>query len=386
MQPTILADSSEALASRLAELAASGVALVDPRQTYVAPDVDLRRIHSGAVLCPGTRLSGPRCWLGAGAEVGTEGPASIVDCVLDEQARVCSGYASGAVLLRGASLGANCHVRGGTVLEEEASTAHAVGLKQTILLSFVTLGSLINFCDCLMAGGTSRRDHSEVGSGYIHFNFTPWGERGDKATPSLVGSVPRGVFLRERRIFLGGTGGLVGPACVGFGAVAGAGQVLRGGIRENRLVLSPPRAVDREIVPGYKDEAAPRALLNIHYVAELFALREWYRQVRRTTVPAPRRAVIEAAAENLDVCIAEREKQLSRFLIERRVEPLRFSLDDPPPCPFVIDEAEADHVAWVHRLSDEEVAAGTQWLEQIVSLVADPAREALGAGAARTPS
>ena len=78
-----------------------------------------------------------------------------------------------------ACLGYNSHVRAGTILEEAASVAHTVGLKQTILFPFVTLGSLINFCDCLMAGGTGPKDHSEVGSSYIHFNFTP---NQDKAT------------------------------------------------------------------------------------------------------------------------------------------------------------------------------------------------------------
>src|SRR6185436_10422934 len=120
--------------------------------------------------------------------------------------------------------------------EEEASTAHAVGLKQTILLSFVTLGSLINFCDLLMAGGTSREDHSEVGSGFIHFNFTPWGRSGDKATPSLIGDVTAGVFLRQPRIFLGGLSGIVGPQKVGFGSCTVAGQVLRREVPPNRLV------------------------------------------------------------------------------------------------------------------------------------------------------
>src|SRR5690606_11549176 len=129
------------------------------------------------------------------------------------------------------------HFRAGTVLEEEASTAHVVGLKQTILLSFVTLGSLINFCDCLMAGGTSRRDHSEVGSGFIHFNFTPWGREGDKATPSLVGDVVSGVFLRQPRILHGGCGGMIGPGSVGYGAVVGAGQVIRRPVPAETLVL-----------------------------------------------------------------------------------------------------------------------------------------------------
>src|SRR5690606_7218348 len=210
---------------------------VDPRQTYVAPDVSLERVCSGVVLHPGSRVSGARTFLGPGAEVGVEGPATLVDAVLGAGARVDAGYVEGAVLLAKARAGWGAHLRPGTLLEEEASTAHCVGLKHTILLSFVTLGSLINFCDVLMAGGTSRRDHSEVGSGFIHFNFTPWGEHGDKATPTLVGDVAHGVFLRERRIFLGGAGGMVGPGRVGYGSVTAAGQVIRRPVAAECLVL-----------------------------------------------------------------------------------------------------------------------------------------------------
>src|SRR5436190_735996 len=111
-------------------------------------------------------------------------------------------------------------------------------------LSFVTLGSLINFCDLLMAGGTSREDHSEVGSGFIHFNFTPWGRRGDKATPSLVGDVVRGVFLRHPRIFIGGAGGMVGPRAVGYGSVTAAGQVVRRDVAPGRLIAQRSPEVD----------------------------------------------------------------------------------------------------------------------------------------------
>jgi UDP-N-acetylglucosamine/UDP-N-acetylgalactosamine diphosphorylase len=290
---------------------------------------------------------------------------------------VASGFVSGAVLLRGARLGANAHVRAGTLLEEQASTAHAVGLKQTILFAFVTLGSLINFCDCLMAGGTSPRDHSEVGSGYIHFNFTPWGERGDKATPSLLGDVTRGVWLRSRRIFMGGSGGLVGPAQVGYGAVAGAGQVVRGGIAENHLVLTPLRKVDREVEPQRRDPTRPRADDNLRYIAQLHALREWYRRVRLPTTPEPRRPVIEEAAVNLDQAVEERVKQLGRFLSERgmRVPTLRF--DESPRCPLDCSRVQPDHVEWVQQLGDGEVAAGTEWLQQIAENVLRPALEQL---------
>jgi len=369
--------TTQALEQRLERLASAGVRIIDPRQTFVADDVRLDRIFEGAVLHPGTRLHGARTWLGPGAEVGTEGPATVIDSVFDDAASIASGYVNGAVLLPKASLGANAHVRPGTLLEEEASTAHAVGLKQTLLLSFVTLGSLINFCDCLMAGGTSRKDHAEVGSGYIHFNFTPWGKSGDKATPSLIGNVARGVFLRERRIFLGGTGGLVGPADVGFGAVAGAGQVVRNGIQEGHLLLQQTRAIDRPVEFARLDPILPRAGKNVRYIGNLYALRAWYQQVRLPMCPARRRAVMEAAIGLIEGCIEERVKQLARFLEERGGTVPCITLLDPGPCPLPVAPDQADHVAWVKGLTAEQVAAGVAWLEGIVDRVSGPAMVAL---------
>ncbi len=364
------------LAYRLTRLAEGGVTIVDPRQTWIGPEVVPERIYAGAVLHPGTRLEGARTWLGAGAQIGTEGPATLVDAVFAERASIASGYVSGAVLLRDASLGGAAHVRVGTLLEEEASTAHAVGLKHTILLSYVTLGSLINFCDCLMAGGSSRKDHSEVGSGYIHFNFTPWGERGDKATPSLIGDVPRGVLLRQPRIFLGGAGGMIGPAHVGYGSVAGAGQVLRRDLPERRLLLSPPRELDRELAPDYRDKLEPRAGKNIEYVAQLFALRQWYRQVRLARAPVAEKPVLEAALATLDLCVAERVEQLGRFLQERGAPRAKFEVSELPACPLTL-AGQSEHTAWVKSLPEAAVSDAVAWLTAIVERVAAAGRASM---------
>jgi UDP-N-acetylglucosamine/UDP-N-acetylgalactosamine diphosphorylase len=357
--------------NRLDRLAARGVRVVDPRQTWIAPEVDLERIAPECVLHPGTRLAGSRTLLSAGSEVGTEGPATLVDTVLGEGARVASGYAEGAVLLAGASAGANAHLRPGTLMEEQASTAHAVGLKQTILLSFVTLGSLINFCDCLMAGGTSRQDHSEVGSGFIHFNFTPWGRKGDKATPSLVGDAVRGVFLREPRIFLGGSGGLVGPARIGFGSVTAAGQVHRGDVADGRLSATPLRAVNRPVDMGRLDAVEPRATRNVEYLAQLAALRAWYGAARGPRARSDfERRVLEAAVEAIDLCWRDRVKQLSSFL-EERGEPA-FAPDRPEPTtafPIEVAPGGPDHVAWVQALADEQVERARGWLEAVAESV-----------------
>lgn len=365
--------SAAAIETRLAELSERGVEIVDPRQTYVGPEVKLERVRPGAVLYPGTRLEGAATFIGEHARVGSEGPAVIVDAALADHVEVASGYVCQAALLRGAKLGANAHVRAGTLLEEQASTAHCVGLKQTILLPFVTLGSLINFCDCLMAGGSSRKDHSEVGSGFIHFNFTPWGERGDKATASLIGDVVRGVFLREPRIFLGGVSGLVGPGKVGYGAVAGAGQVIRGDIGERRLSLVEPRVIDRPFKPGWRDRLEPRRSKNVHYVAQLFALREWYRQVRLTRLAAddPRRPPVEAAHDIVERAIAERGKQLARFIEERGGQAPSFAIDDEalPRCPWSLAPDEQRHLDWVAGLSPAQIEEGRKWLAACVAAV-----------------
>lgn len=368
------------LDARVRALAERGVVIVDPRQTYVDERVDLDRVCAGAILHPGARLCGPRTFLGPGAEVGREGPAVLVDAVLGADARIDGGFAQDAVLLRGASAGSAAHLRAATILEEEASTAHAVGLKHTILLAFVTLGSLINLCDALIAGGTSRRDHSEVGSGYIHFNFTPWGERGDKATPSRCGDVPRGVLLRERRIFLGGSGGMIGPCEVGYGAVVGAGTILRQDVGDARIVVRRGREVDRPLDPDYLDPPAPRLAKNLRYLGHLIALRAWYRQVRRPRIPAERgheAVVIDEAIRSLDAAIAERIARVDAFARERGAPLPSAGIDregDDEPCPIDVAAIRpgTPHIDWVRGLDDEVCAALTAWLSRIVDRVATP--------------
>src|SRR4029077_16907328 len=105
-----------------------GVRVVDAGQIFVDADGDPARIHPTATIFPGARLHGLRTFLGAGVQVGTEGPATLVDAVLAEGGATARVYAKGVVLLRGPSLGAAGHTREGTLLEEEASTSHGVGL------------------------------------------------------------------------------------------------------------------------------------------------------------------------------------------------------------------------------------------------------------------
>jgi hypothetical protein len=364
----------ENLEVKLDTLEAKGVTIIDRRQTYLDAAVDESRICYGAVLYPGTRLVGARTFVGPGARVGTEGPSVLENTIIGESSEVASGYLNEAVMLRNARVGSNAHIRVGTLIEEEASTAHAVGLKHTVLMSFVTMGSLINFCDALISGGKSRREHTEVGSGFIHFNYTPWGKSGDKATPSLIGDVVHGVFLRQPRIFLGGLSGLVGPQKVGFGSFTVAGQVVRKEIPSNRVVADVPRKVDREFYNS--TEGLNRILnLNLGYIGQLTALQAWYREVRLARIPvtpeyAHIRVVTQAALDLLSVCIDERVERLRQFLEERGL-PIPSLPLSTPPCPLRVEARHpyVDHIKWIMDLSAVEVEKGVSWLQSIVDRI-----------------
>ena len=225
------------------KLADRGVIIPCPEQVMVGAEVSLDHIAPGVVLNPGTRILGADTSIGPDSILSGETPATVNNCQLAARVELKGGYYTHAVFLDGANMGCGSHVRPGTILEEQASAAHTVGFKQTILFPYAVTGSLINFCDALLAGGTSRKNHSEIGSSYIHFNFTP---RGDKATPSLAGDVPSGVMLDQPPIFLGGQGGLVGPVKIAYGTIVAAGTIQRRDIRlEGQLVQSSGGAVWR---------------------------------------------------------------------------------------------------------------------------------------------
>jgi len=297
---------------KVVRLLEGGVSIPNPLTLDIGDDVDIDRISGdGVTLMPGCRIHGTKTVISAGCTLGAEGPVTLVDCRLGPKVALKGGYFKQSVFLEKANMGLGAQVREGCLLEEEANGAHTVGLKQTILFPFVTLGSLINFCDCLMAGGTSRKDHSEVGSSYIHFNYTP---DGDKTTASLFGDVPRGVMLNQPAIFLGGQGGAVGPVRVGFGTVVAAGSVLLNDVPEDgKLVAAaPPPGFERERRPHAYSKLVRVVRNNVLYLANLMALESWYRDVREPFFArqALGALVYEGALEMLALAKDERIKRL----------------------------------------------------------------------------
>ncbi|GAB6094119.1 hypothetical protein JCM14469_03710 [Desulfatiferula olefinivorans] len=300
--------SNDSILKRLCE---KGVNIPVPHSVEIDEDVNIDRISGdGVTLHSGSRIFGRDTLICKGCVIGREGPATIDNCRLGPDVAIKGGYVKNSVFLEKASVGYGSHVREGSILEEEASIAHCVGLKQTILFPFVTLGSLINFCDCLMAGGTSRKNHSEVGSSYIHFNFTP---NQDKATPSLLGDVPRGVMLNNNPIFLGGQGGMVGPIFLNYGTVIAAGTLQRKDERdENRLLFGGAlRPGNVRHSPGIYQNVSRIVEHNIRYIGNLIALDHWYRHVRSLFVSERfPDELLDGLIKTLSTAVTERVKRL----------------------------------------------------------------------------
>ncbi len=403
-----LMESQNMNEKKLGVLASRKVTIACPESVEIGGEVSAERIAPGVIIHAGSRILGEETSVGPGCEIGAEQPATLENCQLGTGVALKGGYFSGATFLDGSSVGSGAHVRPGTLLEEEANCAHTVGLKQTLLFPFVTTGSLINFCDCLMTGGSSRKNHSEVGSSYIHFNFTP---HQDKATPSLIGDVPRGVMLDQPPIFLGGQGGLTGPVRIAYGTVIPAGVICRRDIlEENKLFVTPPSEFRRPEAFSIGMYRGINRIVanNLIYIGNLWALKAWYRFARKRfmTVDSFGRAVFDGAVAQLDTMIRERMKRL-RELADKMPDSLakaRSAFGDQMPAePF--DQQEALIARWpemeallmrgpdpaagaasrdsflsewekigpqtpylkaIGSLSPEVKAAGTHWLQAIV--------------------
>ncbi|MBW2596441.1 MAG: UDP-N-acetylglucosamine pyrophosphorylase [Deltaproteobacteria bacterium] len=388
------------LPDKVIKLMEKGVGIPNPYSVEIGGDVEIERISGrGVVLYSGTKLYGGKTLICADTKLGYEAPVTVVDCQLGRGVKLGGGFFKGSVLLDGVEMAYGAHVRDGCILEEEARAAHTVGLKQTILFPFVTLGSLINFCDCLMSGGTDGKNHSEVGSSYIHFNYTP---NQDKATASLIGDVPTGR--------------------IGHGTVIAAGTICRRDCPEGGKLLAggSDAAVEKEFYRGLYCDVGRKVRNNICYIANLLALKQWYLHVRPSFFHAGEfgRELREGAIEKLDMALKERLKRFKSFS-ENMEESVRIGRDilNGKKRGFTLDleeellnnwprleecftqkleettalekrdlfldalhsggDVEAGYVKAIQSLDDNTLSPGTEWLQAVVDRITQEALDAV---------
>ena len=386
---------------RIAALAARGVDVWGPERVYVAADVPLENIEPGVSLINAT-LSGPETRVGHGSRMGVSGHARVENCQIGRDVELGAGSYQNATLLDSVRVGGFAEIREGTLLEEQVDVAHCVAFKNTVLTATVVTGSLINYCDLFMSGGTSRKDHSEVGSGAVHFNFDP---RGDKWS-SMIGDAT-GVLLRSAPIFMGGNSGLVGPVAVDFGAVVAAGSIVRRNVGPNCIHIEAMRSqVAQPFDPERYAMLGGKFIQTARLVGTLQALDAWYAQVRLAFAADYQKPLYDAARRQIERHIAERARRLRRIigkldrslkkweqapggdgaacirehrvLIENQEQIVKTLVEPGPPLPapqqavedYQKRDTKAGHVPRVSNLDESAGAAFADWLRSIADRTA----------------
>ena len=297
--------------ARIAKLRAKGVDAWGPERVHIGAEVNLDWIEPGSEIRCAT-LAGSSLRIARGAKIGTSGHALVEDCQIGRGAALGAGSYRGATLLEGARVRGFAELRPGTLLEEEADAAHSTAFKNTILTVGCVAGSVLNYCDIFMSGGSSREDHSEIGSGAIHFNFDP---RGDK-WGSLVGDA-RGVLLRSAPVFVGGQCGIVGPVHIDFGAVTAAGSIVRKDVGAGIVYFKNAgnaeiAGFDREVYAGLKRKFLTTARL----IGNLWAFDRWYEAVRLPHAAAHEKPFYEAARAQAAAHRGERIRRLGKIVVK----------------------------------------------------------------------
>ena len=376
---------------KVAQLIDRGVSIPNPLTVDIGDDVDITRISGeGVTLFPGCRIYGAKTVISSGVALGAEAPVTLDDCRLGPRVELKGGYFAGSVFLEGATMGSAAQVRESCLLEEQSRGAHAVGLKQTILFPFVTLGSLINFCDCLMAGGTGP-ERPQRGGQFLH-PFQLHARGGQEHPISLRRRAP-GRHARPAR-HLPWWAGRERSGRSGWATAPSSQRVpccAKTCWKRGNWSYPPRLAVSSEtsLRHGYGD--LRRVVRNnIVYLANLVALEDWYQEVRRPFFARQELGdlVYQGAMEVLEAAKDERMGRLlvmadkaagsgeTGRLLAEKVDSVcalfagRAEAPSDGAIPSVLASAaaaaETGYLDWVRSLPPEIRETGVEWLQSIV--------------------
>jgi NDP-sugar pyrophosphorylase family protein len=150
----------------------AGVTVADPASTYV--DVDVR-IGQDTVLEPGTVLRGSTS-IGERCTIGPQ--ATLVDCVVHDEATILHAYAVGATCHSGVSVGPFAYLRPGAVLREKAKAGTFVEIKNSDIGAGAKVPHLSYIGDADVGPGTN------LGAGTITANYDGRAKHRPRSAPA----------------------------------------------------------------------------------------------------------------------------------------------------------------------------------------------------------
>jgi len=211
------------------ELMADGVAIIDPKRTYIDAGV---QVGSGARLYPDVYLEGDTV-VASGAEVGPSVHAR--NTTIASGASVRFSVLDGASIGPDAAVGPFSHLRPGADLRDRSKAGAFVEIKK----SEIGEGSKVPHLSYV--GDTTIGEHSNLGAGTITANHDGFSKH-----RTTIGD---GVKIGSNTV-------LVAPVSVGDDAYTGAGSVVTHDVAPGALAVE--RSLQEEI-PGYAERRKHRA-------------------------------------------------------------------------------------------------------------------------------
>ena len=213
--------NKEVFKSKVEELQAEGVIVIDPDTTYIEEDV---KIGAATVLYPGSYIRG-KTQLGSYCVV--EPNCFIVDAVIGDQVEIKAGsYIEKSKVDNKSVLGPYARLRPETTIGQECKIGNFVELKK------VKFGNKSKASHLTYLGDADVGEDSNIGCGTITCNY----REDKKKYHTKIGS----------GVFVGSDVQLVAPVEVGDGAVIGSGSTITKNVSADSLAVARGRQLEKK--------------------------------------------------------------------------------------------------------------------------------------------
>ena len=200
----------------------SGVTIVDPASTWIAPEVE---IGSDTVIYPGCEITGS-VKIGEGASIG---PNSTIrgDVTIGDGTTVIHSFVVDSQIGSNCRIGPYSHVREGNSLEDKVRVGNFVELKKT------SVGSSTNVSHLSYVGDTKLGSGANIGAGTITANYDHITKIKSK---TVIGD---GASTGSNSV-------IVAPVTIGKDAFVAAGTVVTKDVPDGALAVARAKQVQKE--------------------------------------------------------------------------------------------------------------------------------------------
>ena len=153
----------------------------------------------------------------------------IEDCVIERGAEICSSFAVGSTIKKGAKVGPFANIRAGSIIGENCKIGNFVEIKNS------HLGNNTKVSHLAYVGDAEIGEHCNIGCGVIFCNYN-----GKEKFKSSVGNFS----------FIGSNVNIVAPVKIGNYAFIAAGSTITKDVEDNEFAIARERQTNKN---GFKN-------------------------------------------------------------------------------------------------------------------------------------